>query len=88
MRTKAEAEATLATLPLLSPVAVTDKAGTRREYAFTLPAGNLCVIEIDATPSDEQLADLARNLPLASKDRDAALLTMKSQTVVDPEVKP
>lgn len=82
MRTKEEAEATLAKLPLARAVAVADttaKDGTaRRVYAFTLPAGNECTIEIDAEPSEQQLADLARHLPLVDKDWAAAFEVLKS----------
>lgn len=82
MRTKEEAEAKLSELPLVRPVAVADATSkdgaARRAYTFTLPAGNECIVEIDAEPTEEQLADLARHLPLADKDRSEALEALKS----------
>lgn len=78
MRTKAEAEAKLTQLPLTRPVVVTDRAGARRSFTFTLPAGNVCVVEIDANPSDAQLADLSRHLPLPEDKRAEALGVMRA----------
>lgn len=81
---KAEAEAALARLPLKVAVLVadvTDALGKeRRRYAF----GNT-TIEIDADSTDEQLAGLARHLPLADKDRAAALDALKSAAVATVE---
>jgi hypothetical protein len=78
MRTKADAEAKLAQLPLTRAVAVADtvaaKTGkSRRSYTFSLPTGNQCTVEIDAEPSEQQLADLVRHLPLPDERRTEAL---------------
>lgn len=77
MATRAEALAALAQVPLQRSVAVAETAGKqgepRRSYTFVLPNGGACIIEIDATPSDRQLQDLAAHLPLLTKDRAAAL---------------
>lgn len=72
MRTKAEAESRLARCALTAPVTVTDEPGSRRSYAYSLARGQ-CIVEIDATPSDRQLQDLAKNLPILERDRAAAL---------------
>jgi len=85
MRTKAEAEAKLAVLPLTRAVVVVDD-GARRRYSYTLARGNLVEIEIDAEPTETQLSDLAKHLPLEAKDRDAAFEAMKS-TATEPEPK-
>lgn len=68
MRTKAEAEAWLAQLPLTRAVAVADVGSARRSYAHA----NV-YIEIDANPTDAQLADLVRHLPLPEDKRASAL---------------
>jgi hypothetical protein len=81
MRTKAQAEAVLAALPLSRAVAVTD-AAARRRYSYTLPQGNIVEIEIDADPSDQQLDDLAKHLPLNAQDRPAALTAMRASASV------
>jgi hypothetical protein len=93
MLTKAEAEATLAALPLKTFVAVADttdaKTGAaRRSFAFTLPAGNACVVTVDDKPTAAQLEDLAKHLPLDAKDRAAALETMKAEPVKVAEPAP
>lgn len=81
MKTKADAEARLARVGLLRPVAVADVAdperGERRSFQF----GNerdesQTIVEIDADPSPRQLADLASNLPLPEDKRMAALAIM------------
>jgi hypothetical protein len=80
MRTRAEAEATLASMPLKSAVTVSDKSESgqaRRVYRFANPNGSgVTTVEIDGDPTPEQLADLAANLPLDNKDRAAALAEM------------
>lgn len=89
MRTKQEALDRLAALPLRSAVRVVDPGDPqdasdrmdpsllpgpgRRAYRFTSAAGYITTIEIDANPTPAQLADLARHLPVAEKDRAAAL---------------
>jgi hypothetical protein len=77
-------------LPLKTFVAVADttdaKTGAaRRSFAFTLPAGNACVVTVDDKPTAAQLEDLAKHLPLDVKDRAAALTTMKSATSEPPK---
>lgn len=91
MTTKAEVESRLAELPLTAAVAVADTAdvrtgAARRSYSYTTAKGNVVTIEIDADPSPAQLADLARHLPLADKDRPAALdkLSGESTAKVTP----
>jgi hypothetical protein len=86
MNSKTEAEATLAKLPLEAPVVVSDIGIVRREYRFTNRDGSITTVEIDADPTDAQLADLARHLPLADKDREAAFETIKSDTVAAADV--
>jgi hypothetical protein len=92
LTTKDEAEATLAKLPLKSTVVVADttsKTGAaRRRYSFTLPTGNVCEVEIDAEPSEQQLADLAKHLPLDEKDKAAALEAMKAEPIKVAEPAP
>lgn len=88
MRTKADAETRLQRMPLRTAVAVIDTGEApqdmaselrpgpgRRAYRFAVPppGRGIMTIEIDADPSPEQLAALARQLPLAEKDRAAAL---------------
>jgi hypothetical protein len=80
VRTKAEAEAVLQSLGL-ERVAVADVARdgrSRREYTFTLPAGNECTVGTDANPSDEQLDSLAWHLfPLTDAERARARAAMR-----------
>lgn len=88
MNTKEEAEAKLATLVIDTPVAVSDTTmdgRPRRAYLFTFPDGHTLTIEIDATPSDEQLSDLARQMPIADKDRGTALAVFKAP-IADPKL--
>lgn len=87
MHTKEDAEAVLAALPVKAPIVVTDttdaKTGkARRSYAFVTAGGSEAVVEIDAEPSDRQLGDLSRHLPLDAKDQAAALVAMKASTPV------
>src|SRR5207244_623689 len=68
MKTKAEADAIMAKLALRVPVVVTDvttDGAPRREFLFNNPEGlGFMTVEIDADPTPQQLADLARNLPV------------------------
>lgn len=77
MKTKAEAEARLAELPLRAPVSVADRGGSRREFTYIRPDGGQVSIEIDASPTSQQLDDLANHLPLDSRDIETAKATLK-----------
>ena len=76
MKTKQDAEQRLAKLPLQSPVEVVDfseDGRPRRRFRFDNPNGlGVVTIEIDADPSDQQIDDMVRNLPLPPSARAAA----------------
>lgn len=91
MKTKADAEERLSRCALLRPVEVADtrddKTGRdRRSYTFANPRGGQTVVEIDADPSEQQLRDLARHLPLEERDRAGALevMTAEPAAAVEP----
>lgn len=82
MKSKADAEAKLATIDLLRPVEVVDVLGekgeARRRYRYDNPNGpGLVTIEVDADPSPEQLADLATHLPVPAAKRGETLAKLK-----------
>jgi hypothetical protein len=85
MSTKVQAEAVLAALPLERAVAVEDTADAkvaRRSYVFFLTTGNRVECITDAAPTAVQLDELAAHLPLAEKDRAAALEAMKASPTI------
>lgn len=61
------------------PVEVADVGTARRSYTFADGSGGTTIVEIDADPSEQQLADLANNLPVLSKDRTAVFATLKEE---------
>jgi len=85
MKTKEEAEAKLALLPLLRPVDVADvideETGPRRSFQFDNADKSQTIVTIDADPSPRQVADLASNLPLPEDQRMAALAVMAAVEV-------
>lgn len=72
--------------PITDMAAELHPRANRRAYRFLVPppGRGFTTIEIDADPSAEQLADLARMLPLDAKDRAAALETMTRATTAEP----
>ncbi len=87
MKTKEEAEAKLAKVGLLRPVAVADvtdpERGARRAYQFDNEDKSQTIVEIDADPSPRQVADLASNLPVPEDKRMAALAIMAQTAPVE-----
>lgn len=93
MKTKEEAESKLSRCDLLKPVDVqdvTDELGApRRAYRFENATGRgSTTVEIDADPSQEQLADLARHLPVPEGKRGETLGILRSAEVSNETRKP
>jgi hypothetical protein len=84
MHTQKSAESALAKCDLRTPVDVADtvdaKTGRdRRAFHFVNPDGSETTVEIDAEPSRQQLADLARHLPVPEEKRAETLATLEAE---------
>jgi hypothetical protein len=82
MHTRDSAESALAKCDLRTPVAVSDTtagARARRAFHFANPDGSETIVEIDAEPSRQQLADLAAHLPVPEGKRAETLAILEAE---------